>query len=136
MNHVTSCDIYSALHVAAQQGSLDIVQLLHSYSAELSTSSISGPHPLHEAAANGHSGELYYMYLYVANTCTIDILEYLLSAGCPVNQLAGDSEATPLHYAVAGGHMICVQVLMDYNASINALAISEQVNTIIILITY
>lgn len=97
-------------HVAAKLGSLEMVQLLHSYGADLTLPSALGAHPSHEAAAHGHP----------------DVLEYLLSAGSPVNAPAGQSAATPLHYAMAGGHVTCVQVLVDYEADVNAIATSEQ----------
>ena len=62
-------------------------------------------------------------------THTADVLEYLLSVGSPVNAPAGQSAATPLHYAMAGGHVTCVQVLVDHGADVNAIATSEEVCT-------
>ena len=44
-------------HVAARLGSLEMVQLLHSYGADLTLTSALGAHPSHEAAAHGHHGE-------------------------------------------------------------------------------
>ena len=67
-----------------------------------------------------------------------EVLEYLLSGGAPVNEaiLGG---ATPLHYAVAAGHMTCIQILLQYNADVNAMATNEEVsvyNPGIMLLTF
>ena len=65
--------------------------------------------------------------------CTIlvcslpDILEYLISIGCHVGELAGTSGSTALHYSVSGGHEECVKVLVQYGAEINPLMTNEEV---------
>ncbi len=57
-----------------------------------------------------------------------DVLEYLIEEGAPVG-VVKVGVATPLHYAVAGGHMTCVQLLLEHKADVNAMATSEQVHT-------
>ena len=57
----------------------------------------------------------------------LDVLEYLLSIGCNVGELAGTSGSTALHYSVSGGHEECVKVLVQYGAEINPLMTNEEV---------
>ena len=47
--------------------------------------------------------------------------------GCQVNQPAGGSHTTALHYAVSGGHKECMQMLLQYGAEINSVMTSEEV---------
>ena len=54
-------------------------------------------------------------------------LEYLISAGCQVNQPAGENHTTALHYAVSGEHAECIQVLLQYGAEVNPLMTTEEV---------
>ena len=70
------------------------------------------------------------MTLYSSNAYThsyIDALSYLITSGSPVNDPAGESNATALHYAVAGGHEGCVKILVENGASVNAIATNEEV---------
>ncbi len=71
------------------------------------------------------------MYAYKYADCA-DVLAYLLEEGAPVNGVTSGSGmenvASPLHYAVASGHLTCVQVLLEHNADVNAMATSEQVH--------
>ena len=56
-----------------------------------------------------------------------DVLEYLVSCGCQVNEAAGSSGSTALHYSVSGGHEGCVRVLVQYGAELNPLMTNEEV---------
>ena len=56
-----------------------------------------------------------------------DVLEYLISCGCRVSEVAGSSGSTALHYSVSGGHEGCVRVLVQYGADVNPLMTSEEV---------
>lgn len=75
---------------------------------------------------------MYNVRLYSQSADCADVLAYLLEEGAPVSGLMEGTSmdvATPLHYAVAAGHMTCIQVLLEHNADVNAMAISEQVRT-------
>ena len=64
----------------------------------------------------------------IVSVCSLpDVLDYLLSIGCNVGELAGASGSTALHYSVSGGHEECVKVLVQYGAEINPLMTNEQV---------
>ena len=91
---------------------------------------------MHEAAANGHSG------ITTATKQTnkqtnkslsppIDALEYLISVGCQVNEPAGSTGVTALHYAASGRSEGCVRVLLHYGADINSITTTEEVHTVV-----
>ena len=52
----THTHTHSASHLAATLGSILSLQLLQAYGASFSVKSVHGATPLHEAAANGHTG--------------------------------------------------------------------------------
>ncbi len=64
-----------------------------------------------------------------------EVLEYLLSEGAPVNE-AVVGVASPLHYAVAAGHITCIQILLQHNAIVNAMATNQQVRVCIPAMCY
>lgn len=56
----------------------------------------------------------------------LDALEFLLSSDTtPIDKGVEQSHATPLHYAVQGGHEGCVQLLLDWGAEVNTFTLSE-----------
>ena len=58
----------------------------------------------------------------------IAALQFLLTSGCDPNISSDKSNlASPLHFAVSGGHAECVQMLIENGANINAIMISEEV---------
>ena len=57
--------------------------------------------------------------------CSLDAVELLLSDGSPIDKGVELSNATPLHYAVQGGHDGCVQLLLDWGAKVNSLLLHE-----------
>ena len=57
-----------------------------------------------------------------------DVLQYLLMAECDPNPCENNTSApSPLHFAAAGKHMDCAQLLIDAGANINAVLVSAEV---------
>lgn len=46
----------------------------------------------------------------------LDILEFLLTSGCPVDLRDAEQQQTALHYASSCGHLECVRLLLQYGA--------------------
>lgn len=56
----------------------------------------------------------------------VDAVEMLASSDdTSVNKGVEQSNATPLHYAVQGGHEECVQLLIEWGSNVNAITLSE-----------
>ncbi|KAI5803509.1 ankyrin repeat-containing domain protein, partial [Peziza echinospora] len=94
---------FTPLHYAAQSGSVDLVTLLLSKSADLSIRGRKGEVPLALAARNGHT----------------KVVEALLDEGDieqdHVNQVDNGGR-TPLHWAASYGHYDVVKRLIDKDA--------------------
>lgn len=90
------------LEIAAQQGYLDIVQLLVAAGADINVRSFRGHTPLRIAARNGR----------------VDVVNYCLSKGAEVNT-QGEDGATPLEHAASKGHLEIVKLLVEKGANIN-----------------
>lgn len=90
------------LGVAAQEGSLEVAQLLVNGGADVNEKSFVGHAPIRIAARNGK----------------IDLIKYFLSKGAEVDT-EGDDRATPLEHAASKGHLEIVQLLFEKGADIN-----------------
>ena len=99
-------DGMSALHLAAEGGSLEVVRVLIDAGARIeATTSIGGYTPLHVASANAHA----------------PVVEALLDAGTDPKVVTTNTGVTPLHLAakVLGGEA-AVRVLLEHGAPPNA----------------
>lgn len=56
----------------------------------------------------------------------LDILEFLLSSGCPVDLRDDEQQQTALHYAASCGHLECVRLLLQYGADCMAQDVDGQ----------
>ena len=74
-------DKFTALHVAAQMGDLEVTELLLSKGATLKSTDKESPSPLHASAGRGH----------------VDVMKKLLSKGADVED-TDDNLDTPLHW--------------------------------------
>jgi ankyrin repeat protein len=90
------------LDVAAQEGPLDVVELLVKAGAEVNKPDSHGQTPLRVAARNGRT----------------DIVKFLLSKGAEVDTKGNDG-ATPLEHAASKGHLDIVKLLVEKGANIN-----------------
>jgi ankyrin repeat protein len=90
---------YNALHVAAENGHLDIVKGLISSGADVNIAANNGFTALHFAAQNGH----------------LDIVKKLTSSGANINK-AENEGFTALNIAAQMGHLDCVKELINYDA--------------------
>ncbi|KAH6665801.1 hypothetical protein B0J14DRAFT_679150 [Halenospora varia] len=99
----------TALHIAASNGSKDIVRLLLSKGANIAATTINNEIPLHWAASAGHS-----------NT-----LQLLLEAH---QNFVGDLPGLeiPLHLAALRGHQTVVKILLARGVNINAISFSRR----------
>jgi cytohesin len=95
----------SPLQRAASGGNKEIVELLISHGADVSTADYGGGTPLHRAASAGHT----------------EVVEVLLANGADVNAWGGEWPAapTPLHMAVDEGHRDVAELLLAQGADVN-----------------
>jgi ankyrin repeat protein len=93
----------TALHWAAGEGHLHLVELLINAEAEVNAKNKDGDTPLHEAVFRGYD----------------ELARFLLSQGAYVNA-ANKAGVTPLHYAAGLGRRSLVELLLDKGAAINA----------------
>jgi ankyrin repeat protein len=92
----------ACLEIAAQEGSLEIVQLLADAGVNLDERFYAGQTALRIASRNGR----------------VDIVGYLISKGCEVDTQGRDG-ATPLEAAASKGHLEIVQLLAEKGANVN-----------------
>lgn len=90
------------LHEAARNGDIESVQLLLSYSADLTVVNGDGQTPLHVACLVG------------ATECAANLLDFGADTIMEFGDHAGD---TPLHIAAANGHEGCVELLLQTGAN-------------------
>nr|XP_024215301.1 receptor-interacting serine/threonine-protein kinase 4-like isoform X2 [Halyomorpha halys] len=93
----------TAVHLAAEEGNLDVLQLLLDNGADLNEATTSKKKAIHFAAERGHDLCLSWLLLHGADIESKDI-----------------SWQTPLHKAAAGGHIETVRVLLGNSANLDA----------------
>jgi ankyrin repeat protein len=96
-------DYTYALHAASANGHVIVVQLLLECGAEVEARGGQLDYALHFAAYNGHAF----------------VVKLLLAWGADVNKVGETTRVTPLQLASKGGHLACMQLLMDQGAYIN-----------------
>jgi ankyrin repeat protein len=92
----------ACLEISAQEGLLEITQLLADAGAVIDERSFRGITPLRIAARNGR----------------IELVKYFLSKGCDADS-KGEDGATPLEVAASKGHMEIVVMLVEKGANVN-----------------
>jgi len=93
----------TALHLAAENGHIDMVKTLLNHDAEVDAKNEMGATPLFYAAGNGYP----------------DVVKLLLASGANVH-ICQKNKWTPLHHAVQGGHYEVVMALLKAGARVNA----------------
>ena len=88
-------------HVAARNGHLNIIQLLHPEHASLEGTNSDTFTPLHLACMTGHP----------------EVVKFLIEAGANVNAGLEDSR-NPLFYASGNGRREVVRILLDHNSKL------------------
>ena len=96
-------DGITPLHMAAQEGHLDIVRYLVERGADFNQADKWGQTPLHAAAYNGH----------------IEVVRYLIEGKGADFNLADRWNQTPLHLAACYGHTEVVRYLIERGADFN-----------------
>jgi len=94
---------WTALHVAAFYGSLEVAQLLLDSGADVNATGNDGGTPLYVAAAQGR----------------LELAQLLLAHGAEVNAKTALGQ-TPLHAAAWGGHLPTVKLLVGHGANVRA----------------
>ncbi|KAL7954774.1 ankyrin repeat-containing domain protein [Trichoderma compactum] len=98
----------TALHLAAQQGHLDVLRLLLQAAADVDTANGRGETPLIRAARNGHTA----------------LVECLLQSGA--DALAEDNEKwTAFHWAIIGNSIDTAKLLLRYQANSDGLQLNK-----------
>merc|ERR1719367_187457 len=87
------------LHLAAENGHLEIVEFLTARIEDKNPSDDNGMTPLHDGARFGHLPIVQHLVRFLANK----------------NPKAGRQEITPLHEAALGGHLDVLQFLLQFN---------------------
>ncbi|KAF7354198.1 Serine/threonine-protein phosphatase 6 regulatory ankyrin repeat subunit C-like protein [Mycena venus] len=90
------------LHLASEEGHLEVVQLLIEHNASIDQATEDGKTPLLLASEQGH----------------LNIVQLLIEHNTSVNQADQDGR-TALHLASKGGHLNIVQLLIKHNASVD-----------------
>lgn len=93
---------FGCLEIAAQEGLLEIAQLLVEAGADPNERFLRGQTALRISARNGR----------------IELIKYFISKGCEVDTKADDG-ATPLEAAASKGHLDIVKLLLENGANIN-----------------
>ncbi|KAK3262733.1 hypothetical protein CYMTET_28428 [Cymbomonas tetramitiformis] len=93
----------TVLHLAAQQGGLDMVQLLLRKGADAQAKGKNNNTPLHLAAHNGHP----------------ELVRMLISGGALVEGI-NKNHNSPLHLAAAKVHMNVAEILLEEKATVDA----------------
>lgn len=130
---------YTALHLAAQEGNLEMINLLISLGANTCSKDKSGEIPLRVAINGGNTNSALLLIpstpLGVINIKTdsvlhlaakkgnIVIVKALIDAGADINNISYSSlvEHTPLSTAATYGHKDVVELLIEHNANVNQL---------------
>ncbi len=94
-------DLARGLHIAANKGHLECLQLLLDFKALPNIHDINGFTPLIIAAQHGHT----------------NIVKALIKANCSVDKPTFRVRATALHWAATNGHYDTVQALLDAGAN-------------------
>jgi ankyrin repeat protein len=98
----------TALHQAASQGAIKMMELLLANRADVNAASNSGYMPLHGAVSYGNM-----------DTKKLKV-EILLKSGANVNAKTSSDGETPLHKAISRGDIEIVKLLLNYGADVNA----------------
>ncbi|KAI6650880.1 Transient receptor potential cation channel [Oopsacas minuta] len=95
-------DMYgnTALHLACEQGQLEVVELLMKARANINAINFNNRSPLHLAAAAGH----------------VQVAEYLIQEEAPID--SDVTASTPLLLACQAGHLLMVKLLLKHGADI------------------
>jgi ankyrin repeat protein len=94
---------YCPLHFAAEQDNGEMIELLIEHGAKLNAQTLTGCTALHLAAMNGNMQATRWLCL---NGASVNISEFY-------------NGYTPLHYAMVRGHKNVVQLLQEFNATLN-----------------
>ena len=97
-------DGMTALHWAAEHGSLDMAQMLiYAGGSVEAVTRIAGYTPLHLASKAGHAS----------------VIRVLIDAGSDPAQGTASAGATPLHFAAASGNADAIRALLDYGVDVD-----------------
>ncbi|MFH1831407.1 MAG: ankyrin repeat domain-containing protein [bacterium] len=104
---------YTPLHLAAENGYLDIVKFLIEKGASINEKDNSGNTPLHKAVARiTDTGK-------DKGPASLDVVKYLVDKGADINA-KDNSGDTPLHLAAKNGDLDVVKFLIEKSATIEA----------------
>lgn len=105
--HAKSKDDFTLLHIAAQNGDLDIIKILVNNGADVHARNRQGSKPIHIAAREDHAV----------------VVEYFLASGFNIHD-EGAALNSLLHYAVSTGMIKSAKYLIEQNADVNKLNVN------------
>ncbi|CAG2228498.1 unnamed protein product [Mytilus edulis] len=113
---------WSALHLACQNGHIEVIKLLIDVGMNINDTTNSGSTPLHKACQEDQKG---WSASHVAcQNGHIEVVKLLIDVGMNINDTT-NSGSTPLHKACQKGHYETVKFLLDLNGQ----ALNSRVNT-------
>ncbi|XP_044579759.1 uncharacterized protein LOC123261929 [Cotesia glomerata] len=130
-------DNFTMLHIASQEGYLDIVKYLVEKGADVHATNKSGSKPIHIAAREGHVSIVEFFFSIKMSNNTLghqgqtllhyavvapkkEIVEYLINQKMDVN--VGDAKGlTPIYYAVKCGKQEIIELLLNNGAAFDCL---------------
>lgn len=92
----------SAIHLAAENGHTEAVRLLLEHGASVKKANCFCMTPLTLALKNGH----------------LETIQLLLKNGCDFSVVSDEAGRLPIHYAVEGGHVDVVKLVLQSNPSV------------------
>lgn len=94
---------FSLLHIAAQEGSLEVTSFLCDNGANMYAKNEGGSKPIHLAAREGQ----------------INVVEYYLKKGVSIDEPSGNNYFGPLHLAAAANQLEMIKYLIKQGAKLN-----------------
>jgi len=98
---------YTPLHVAAEEGRVDVARVLIEHGAQINDGNVKGGYtPLHLAAMGGH----------------VEVAKHLVERGANVNKKRPEDRSTPLHIAAGFGNAEIANCLIIHGADMHAVS--------------
>jgi ankyrin repeat protein len=112
----------SPMHLAACEGLVSCIEVLFGKGARVDVGDEDGCTPMHFAALNGRASCIEVLLSKTVPYgigALVDVDNFEFRQAHPCHELDEDKVGTPMHFAAAGGHASCIQVLKGAGGDIN-----------------